>query len=326
MSRFVSVCLCTFMVLVALIGGPLWQPVPVLAASGTVSMETALHDAPDPAAPVIAVLAAGTIVSIDGPPVEGFYPVTAGDSSGWMRGETVQLEKDTPDPDVTEGTEVDPLVDDTVESVPAEAPAEREPATDAAPATAVAPATDPVADTAATPDGSVPADELAPVNESVPVDPPAPDDAAAVAPVPAPDVSSVGPASVAVDAPIRTGPGLGFELIVTAPMGSTIQQTGHVIDGYVTVQYAEVTGWMALEHLGVLGSFVAETPPNEAAAVAESPPVESPPTESPLVDPAPAETPLVETPIAETPPAAMVSVVATPSDAAPVEAAPIAAT
>lgn len=326
MLRVVPVWLCAIVALVALTGGAVFRPAPVLASSGTLSMETALHDSPDPAAPVIAVLAAGTIVSIDGPPVEGFYPVTAGDSSGWMRGETIQLEKDTPDPDVTEGTEVDPLVDDTVESVPAEAPAEREPATDASPVTTVDPATDPVADTAATLDGSVPADELAPVNESVPVDPPAPDDAAAVDPIPAPDASSVGPASVAVDAPIRTGPGPDFPLIVTAPMGSTIQQTGHVIDGYVTVQYAEATGWVALEHLGVPGSFVAETPPSEAAAVADTPPVESPPAESPLVDPAPAETPLIETPIAETPPAATVSVAATPSDAAPVEAAPIAAT
>jgi hypothetical protein len=173
MLRVVPVWLCAIVALVALTGGAVFRPAPVLASSGTLSMETALHDSPDPAAPVIAVLAAGTIVSIDGPPVEGFYPVTAGDSSGWMRGETIQLEKDTPYPDVTQGTEVDPLVDDTVESVPAEAPAEREPATDASPVTTVDPATDPVADTAATLDGSVPADELAPVNESVPVDPPA---------------------------------------------------------------------------------------------------------------------------------------------------------
>ena len=107
-------------------------------------------------------------------------------------------------------------------------------------------------------------------------------------------------------------------------MGSTIQQTGHVIDGYVTVQYAEATGWIAVEHLGVPGSIVAETPPGEAAG-AGTPPVESPPTESPLAASAPAETPLVETPIAETPPAATASDAANPADAAPVEATPIAA-
>ena len=33
-------------------------------------------------------------MSIDGPPVDGFYPVTAGDLSGWMRGETLSVEKD----------------------------------------------------------------------------------------------------------------------------------------------------------------------------------------------------------------------------------------
>jgi hypothetical protein len=320
MSRIVPVWFCAIVALVAVSGAALFRPATVLAASGTLSMETALHDSPHPAAPVIALLAAGTIVSIDGPPVEGFYPVTTGDLTGWMRGETMQLEKDTPDPDVTEGTEVDPLGDDTVESVPVETPAELEPATDATPASTVDPATDPATDTLPA------ADESSLVVETAPVDPPAPDNAAAVAPIPAPDVSPVGPASVAVDAPIRSGPGPDFALIVTAPMGSTIQQTGHVIDGYGTVQYAEVTGWVALEHLGVPGSIVDETPPNEAAAVAEPPPVESPPAESPLVDPAPAETPLVETPIAETPPAATVSVVATPSDAAPVEAPPNAAT
>ena len=65
-------------------------------------METPLHDSADPAAPVIVLLPEGTIVSIEGPPVDGFYPVTAGDQSGWMRGETVQVEKDLADSDAAE--------------------------------------------------------------------------------------------------------------------------------------------------------------------------------------------------------------------------------
>ena len=79
MSNRVAVCLCTVMALVALTGAPGFRPSPVLAASGTLTVETPLHDSPDPAAPVIALLAEGTIVSIDGPPVEGFYPVTSGE-------------------------------------------------------------------------------------------------------------------------------------------------------------------------------------------------------------------------------------------------------
>jgi hypothetical protein len=220
MSKRVVVCLCAGLAFGALIGASLLRQVPVLAASGTVSMETALHDSPDPAAPVLALLPEGTIVSIDGPPVEGFYPVTAGDLTGWMRGELMQLEKDTPDPDVTEGTEVDPLVDDTDEMVPVENPK----------------ALDPAADTSAEPDQASPTAE--PTMDSN------------VMPIPAVDGSSVGPASVMVDAPILAGPGSEYGFIATAPAGSTVEQTGHVINGYVTVQYAEVTGWLALEHLG----------------------------------------------------------------------------
>jgi len=84
-----------------------------------------------------------------------------------------------------------------------------------------------------------------------------------------PAAEPVGPASVTVNAPIRAGPGPSFDLIFTVPMGSTVQQTGHVKDGYVTVQYKEVTGWLALEDLGAPSSFIQETPPVEIA-----PPVE----------------------------------------------------
>jgi hypothetical protein len=71
-------------------------------------------------------------------------------------------------------------------------------------------------------------------------------------------------------------------------MGSTVQQTGHVTDGYVTVQYKEVTGWLALEHLGAPSTFVEETPPAETAA-----PVESSPA---ATEPVPAEPVAVKTP------------------------------
>ena len=107
-------------------GAPGFHPAPVLAASGTLSTDTPLHDSPDPAAPVIALLRAGTSVSIDGPPVEGFYPVTAGDLAGWMRGETLQLEKDTPAPAATEDTDAAPPVDDTDPTIRVEATAAAE--------------------------------------------------------------------------------------------------------------------------------------------------------------------------------------------------------
>ncbi|MBW3631585.1 MAG: hypothetical protein KY456_01015, partial [Chloroflexi bacterium] len=377
MSRFVSVCLCAVVALAALTGSFFVRPASVLAASGTVSVATPLHESPGHAAPLIALLAEGTVVSIDGPPVDGFYPVTAGTVSGWMRGETLLLEKDV---SAEEGAETEPSetepdgmapIEQTADGDPAltETPVETDPATDPATSTVVDPTTepaltaetpvegsgtdtewtdpagdptydgqnanaaDPAADTPATTDGPtaepapvdeappvaepVPANDLAPMNEPAPAaepvskdavaPPPAVDSGAApvpvdaggappdsapgaiapevvaeptpdpnVTPIPAPAVSPVGPASVTVDAPIRAGPGPSFDLIFTVPRGSTLQQTGNVIDGYVTAQYKEVTGWVALEHLGPPSSFVEETPLGETSAPAETPPVETP--------------------------------------------------
>jgi hypothetical protein len=104
MSRSISVCLRAVVALVALFGASLSGPGPVLAATGMLNIETPLHESPEPGAPVISLLPEGAVVSIDGPPVDGFYPVTAGDLSGWMRGETLSLEKDI----VEEGGEAIP--------------------------------------------------------------------------------------------------------------------------------------------------------------------------------------------------------------------------
>ena len=101
----------------------------------------------------------------------------------------------------------------------------------------------------------------------------------------------MGPASVTVDAPIRAGPSPDFDLIFTVPMGSTVEQTGHVTDGYVTVQYKEVTGWLALDQLGTASSYVAETPPVETATAVEPAPAEASPvaTEPVATEPVPTE-------------------------------------
>jgi uncharacterized protein YraI len=351
MSRSVSVCLRAVVALVALCGTLVSSPAPVLAASGMLSMETPLHESPAHGAPLIALLPEGTVVSIDGPPVDGFYPVTAGGLSGWMRGETLSLEKDvateegeatsppaqpdglipveqTADGDaapVETSATVDPAADQAIAAEPAvEAvpdPALTEPVADVAYDDAAAAPADPAAvpvDPAANPEAvgeptkADPAAADTTALEStvetiraatpVPVPPateapveaaaePAPDVSPTPSPMPAPE--PVGPASVTVDAPIRTGPGPSFDLIFTVPMGSTVQQTGHVTDGYVTVQYKEVTGWLALEHLGAPSSFVAETPPMETAAPVETAPGETIPA---ATEPVPAEPVAVKTP------------------------------
>ncbi|MGH2615171.1 MAG: SH3 domain-containing protein [Thermomicrobiales bacterium] len=312
-----SVCLCAVVAFVALTGARLLDPAPVLAASGTLTMETPLHESPAHGAAVLALLPEGTVVSIDGPPVDGFYPVSTDGLSGWMRGETMLLEKDVAadggDPSLTaedsaatgEMAPVEQTAQDgSVQVDPAAGDAQVDPSltTTAAPAvdTPVSDqaATVPVADitaadlavtppAAATPpatvaaapapvetpasDVSVDATALAtPVAAAPPRETPAdgamtaePTPDPNVTPIPQPDPGPTGPASVTVDAPIRSGPGPRFDLIFTVPGGSTVEQTGHVVDGYVTVQYKEVTGWLALEHIGQAIAFAAETPPAE---------------------------------------------------------------
>ena len=114
MSRMFSVCLCAVVAFVSVAGATLTKPVPVLAASGTLIMATPLQDAPDPSATMILLLAPGAIISIDGPPVDGFYPVSVDGYTGWMRGETMTLTKDIP----AEDAEATPAADEG--AVPAE--------------------------------------------------------------------------------------------------------------------------------------------------------------------------------------------------------------
>jgi uncharacterized protein YraI len=329
MSRSISVCLRAVVALVALLGTSLSSPAPVLAATGMLNLETPLQESPAHEAPLIALLPEGAVVSIDGPPVDGFYPVTAGDLSGWMRGETLSVEKDI----VAEGSEVLPppaesdglapaeqAVDGIAAPVgtPATVDATADPAAVAGPPdenAADAASTEPVADVADD-DAEEPRADLAAVKDPAAVEPapesavetigaatpvpvasasetpvgavaePTPD--ASPTPSPTPEPEPVGPASVTVNAPIRTGPGPWFDLIFTVPMGSTVQQTGHVTDGYVTVQYKEVTGWLALEDLGVPSSFIQETPPAETVAPVETTPVEMSPVAKEPVEVTPA--------------------------------------
>jgi hypothetical protein len=319
MSRIVTAGLCAILALGALIGAPLIYPAPALAATGTLTVEAPLQEAPQDGAAALALLPQGTVVAVDGAPVDGFYPVTAEGLSGWVRGETLLFEEEggtatgdgVPAPEQTgEAPSADPAT-----STEAEATAPESPATDiATDATATdsgpeaAPATEagtepmaaPVqsgevvpeaAPVDAAPDqplfAATPDVETAAPGEAVPepepragelvVQEPAPDpnapanpsplDAGTTAPpvedagwaptpapnapsVPVPDPGPTGPADVTAEAPILAGPGAEYGLIFTAPLGSRVEQTGHQIGGYVTIRYAEVTGWAPLDHLG----------------------------------------------------------------------------
>jgi hypothetical protein len=349
-ARRVSVWVCAMIAFGAVSGAFVFHPAAVFAASGMVSVETPLHDSADPAAPVIALFPEGTIVSIDGPPVAGFYPVTAGDRSGWIRGESLQIEKDNAESDAGEEMAVDAPHEKTDETVPADSSPERDPAL----STTVEPATDPAVDSSAATAASAPAadpalgDQTMPLNETLPADgmtpenefvlvdvvAPAPDLAGTVdvtsapttpdgavplpdseapagegaaqptvdgnvTPIPMAEIAAVGPASVMVDASILAGPGPEYGFIATAPAGSTVVQTGHVISGYATVQYAEVTGWVALDHLGAPSTGVAELSTEATAPPIEMPPADVLPAESPPPEVTPTKTPPTETPPVE---------------------------
>lgn len=360
LSRILSVCLCAIVAFVSTTGMTLLQPSPAIAASGTLTVETPLHQDPYHDSPMVALLSPGAVVTIDGPPVDGFYPVTAGDLTGWMRGETMSVAKDVPvevvasyppadtqdmaastaqdaqDPNLSgpaSSTPIDSTTDPAAAPPPADPamgappPADGAPASDPAaapppPETATPPAgettqepapgtTDPAAAGTTTPDPAQtgtapppPADATTMATEpvataSAPTDSPATEppspgpemapaatggtggtDAAPVAsePVSTPEPNVApgpvavtgpeGPATAAADVPIRVGPGTDFDRITLAPSGSTIYQTGHVIDGYVSVQFDGVTGWAALDDLASPGTE--STPPPDATAT-ESP-------------------------------------------------------
>lgn len=147
MSRLVSVCLCAVLAFVSVSGVSLFLPAAVRAASGVLIMETPLHVEPDPSTPLVALLPEGAEVTIDGPPIDGFYPVTANGLTGWMRGETLSLTKDIADEAVAD--ESTPTADET-SSVPVEEVPIQQEATDTTLSTEPVPAAEQQVDPATT--------------------------------------------------------------------------------------------------------------------------------------------------------------------------------
>jgi uncharacterized protein YraI len=308
MSKLVVVCLCVVS-LVALMAASL-SPARVLAASATLTVATPLQDSPTPDAVAITLVPEGSVVSIDGPPVEGYYPVTAGDVSGWMPGETLLFEKDET---VTTDSNGNPVADESGAVVPEDQPPldpalgttpDAELTTDetaagtASDGSAQAPETGELTDTstastdpstAASPDGSEPLaatdPELVPESGSAT---PVPLDAVSEEPVgdpgleeltpdadsslsAFPDAGPQGLASVATDTPILMGPGAEFGVIISAPGGSAVEQTGHLINGFVTVKFGGITGWVAADHLGPPTAATDAAAPMSADPVAAEP-------------------------------------------------------
>jgi hypothetical protein len=234
MPKFVLACVCAIVLLVGPIGVPVLQPAAVFAATATVSVDAALLDAASPDAAVLTTLPWGTAVSIDGEPIDGYYPVSVEGLSGWLPGDVLEIADDAP------VEAVDPGAAPTETS---EVPPSDQALTETSDATAAAPA--PSQPIAAEPVAVEPASEPA-------------------APAGAyPDAGPSGPADVIAEAPVYGGPGPEYGLIATAPVGSSVEQTGHLVDGYVTVKFAGITGWAPVDHLGPPGS-APEAAPVEA--------------------------------------------------------------
>ncbi len=280
MSRITVCVLCMFLSLVVM--AAIATPVTVRAAYIKLAYDASLQENPQDAAFSLTMLPAGVVVTTTGDPVDGYYPVTAGGKSGWVRGDALAL-----DP-VADGApaELDPAIPAPEPAVPDEPVAE-----ESLPIDPVAEESLPVDPVAAEPTPVELADEnlapVQPVAEATPVSEPAlleplpaepvggeaalavpeaqnPTDAATAPeaappvsdldpnapPVAVPDPGPVGPAAVVADVPIYAGPGPEFGILGTAEVGQFVEQTGHAVGGYVTVRYVGVTGWVPLDHLG----------------------------------------------------------------------------
>jgi hypothetical protein len=214
-----------------------------------VATDTWLYNAPNSDASEIATLAAGTVVSIDGPPAAGFYPVTAGDLSGWLQGELLHVHKD--EIEVVNGSPID---DDASAATSGAAGSDLPAGTSEPDGTSGASAdlgqvglATPVADGPGEPQIEATQD----VSGTTPEGAPAPEPAvnATEPSIPLDEPGPSGPARVKADTSVRAGPGPNFDRLGRAAKGSTVEQTGHLIDGYVTVQTGDVTGWVPLDHL-----------------------------------------------------------------------------
>ncbi|MFN8663931.1 MAG: SH3 domain-containing protein [Thermomicrobiales bacterium] len=329
MSRIFSVCLCAVVAFVSVAGAALLRPVPVLAANGTLTMATPLQDAPDPSASMIVLLAPGAVISIDGPPVDGFYPVSVEGYSGWMRGETMTLTKDI----APEEDEASPPAEDGVVPADGEVPIAQDASEDPLSAAELAP---PPGDTDA-PAGDVatseePAADTLAADEPVVTDNAGGDDGVTQAPdavvndtAPAdPSSGIVDPAAAPVDAGAnQADPGVDTAAVPADPVVDQVDANANPIDPAdvgaepASATPAEVTpadGQTATQPEPELISATVTQPPLQTGeSVTTTDPAAAPAaaTETPVVPPADVTTQtladpstVAATPASETPGAA----------------------
>ena len=95
MSKIAVLLACKLLAIVALAASSIFNPHPVHAAPGLLQIDASLQDAPQDDANVLSWLPAGTEVYVTGDRVGGYYPVTAGVLTGWIRADALVLTEES---------------------------------------------------------------------------------------------------------------------------------------------------------------------------------------------------------------------------------------
>lgn len=232
-KRWANLGLVVVLLLIAIVGN---RPGAVSAESATVNYESPLLENPWPDAAVLTIVPAGAVVELAGPPSDDYYPVTIDASYGYLPAESLAIHKAVPEGEMPPVTVSDPAATDGVNDPAATAPGTSGDLSAGVGGMDAAPAAPEVA--------AEPAPAAVPAAEA-PIPDPNPENI-----VVAPESGPTGPASVTADTGVLLGPGPEFGLLASAPAGSVVEQTGKVVNGWVTVKFAEITGWAPLDRLG----------------------------------------------------------------------------
>lgn len=113
MPRIAVFLVCTLLGLATLAMTSVLAPHPVLAAPATLQLDASLQDGPQDTANSLSWLPAGEQVYVTGDQVDGYYPVTVGVLTGWVRADALAVQVESAPAAVAPSmaTPVDAVVD-----------------------------------------------------------------------------------------------------------------------------------------------------------------------------------------------------------------------
>lgn len=103
MPRFNVFLIGALVVFVTLVSATMVSPDPALAAPGILQFDASLQSGPQDDAASVSWLPAGTEVYVTGDQAGGYYPVTVGVLTGWIRADALVFEAQTPVAPVSPG-------------------------------------------------------------------------------------------------------------------------------------------------------------------------------------------------------------------------------